>query len=217
MIDNSPEIAITRFGVTADSPLNSYSAGKPLDPTARKYQGKRLDYIFYRHPLLLDESKPRLSCSDTKVSFTERIPGTQISFSDHFGLEATIEVVLPKISHHPTTAVVSVPLPDIADESIQSIVQALMACYRISAHTSRVELCTFVVGIIILFVLTVTSAWLPRSWINPVVILFTIFISWLSTTMLYSGFLYGNWERRALTNVIEELELMKASRQSRSP
>ncbi len=23
------------FGVTADSPLNSYSAGKPLDPTAR--------------------------------------------------------------------------------------------------------------------------------------------------------------------------------------
>ena len=210
-LDGSPESAIALFGITADSPLNSYSAGKPLDPTARKHQGKRLDYIFYRHPVLLDETKPRLSCTKTKVSFTERIPGTQISYSDHFGLEATIGITVPK-PHHPTSPAVAMPMTDISDESIQTIVHALMACYRISLHKSHVELCTFVGGIVILFAITIGSAWLPRSWINPIFIVFTIFVSWLSTTMLYSGFLYGNWERRALTNVLEELELLKASR-----
>lgn len=212
--DSTPEEAIELFGVTADSPLNSYSAGKPLDSTAQRFQGKRLDYIFYRHPLFLDESRPRLSCSKSKVTFTERIQGTQLSYSDHFGLESTIDIYPPKPSC--TSATVSVPMTDISTESLGTIVSALMARYRISADESRVELCTFVGGIVVLVVITVGSAWLPHSWINPIFILFTIFVSWLSTTALYSGFIYGNWERRALTNVIEELELLKTSLSRRS-
>ncbi|KAJ3557245.1 hypothetical protein NM688_g1576 [Phlebia brevispora] len=39
----SPVDAIHMYGVTADSPLNSCSAGKPLESYTRKYQGKRLD------------------------------------------------------------------------------------------------------------------------------------------------------------------------------
>ena len=212
-LDGTPESAIHAFGITADSPLNSYSAGKPLDPTARKHQGKRLDYIFYRHPTLLDETKPRLSCTESKVTFTERIPGTQISYSDHFGLEAVIEVRLPS-TNHSTSSTIAVPIPDISDESIQTIVHALMACYRISAHRSRVELCTFVGGLFVLVAVTIGSAFLPHAWINPIFILFSVATTWYSTTLLYSGFLFGNWERRALTNVIEELELLKASRRS---
>ena len=60
-----------------------------------------------------------------------------------------------------------------------------------------------------LIALCIGSAWLPHSWIGPIFILVVILLSWLGTTMLYSGFIYGNWERRALMNVIEELELIR--------
>jgi sphingomyelin phosphodiesterase 2 len=42
--------AIETFGVTADSPLNSYSTGKHLVAHAIAWQGKRLDYILFRDP-----------------------------------------------------------------------------------------------------------------------------------------------------------------------
>jgi sphingomyelin phosphodiesterase 2 len=61
----------------------------------------------------------------------------------------------------------------------------------------------------LLLALIIGSAWLPRSWNNSVFVLFTIFISWLATTMFYEGFLYGRWELNALMNVIEELEIYR--------
>jgi hypothetical protein len=39
------------FGVTSDSPLNTYSAGKHLGVHARVGQGECLDYIFFVTPL----------------------------------------------------------------------------------------------------------------------------------------------------------------------
>jgi sphingomyelin phosphodiesterase 2 len=50
------------------------------------------------------------------------------------------------------------------------------------------------------------TAWLSHPWITPIFILITMFMSWLATTMLYEGFIYGNWERNALMNIIEDLE-----------
>jgi sphingomyelin phosphodiesterase 2 len=54
------------------------------------------------------------------------------------------------------------------------------------------------------------TAWLPVSWINPIFILLTIALSWLGTTMLYIGFVYGRWEVNALMNVVEELEIVRS-------
>jgi len=36
-----------------------------------------------------------------------------------------------------------------------------------------------------------------------------VMVAWAGTTMLYEGFIYGNWERSALQNVIEELEILQ--------
>src|ERR1700734_48214 len=93
----SPRDMITHYGNTADSPINSYSAVKPLDSDARKFLGKRLDYIFYLQystPSIhsIDDDRPVLSCSDTKVVFTDLVPGHKFSFSDHFGVEATLDI-----------------------------------------------------------------------------------------------------------------------------
>ncbi|THH04370.1 hypothetical protein EW145_g5572 [Phellinidium pouzarii] len=207
--DLRPEDAITLFGVTADSPLNSYSSGKPLDTTARQHFGKRLDYIFYRQPTgggaFSSADKPLLKCKESRVVFTDNVPGHSFSFSDHFGLEATIAITLPD-SHgtHPS----SQDSVSLSEETFSSMTRALTGCYRISAKRSRLELLIFATCIVALVALCIGSVWLPRSWINPIYLLLTVFISWAGTTTLYAGFIFGNWERRALTNVIEELEFI---------
>ncbi|TFY78793.1 hypothetical protein EWM64_g5217, partial [Hericium alpestre] len=103
----APQEAIETYGVTADSPLNTYSAGKSLDVHARAAQGKRLDYIFFRNPLVPSSLRttsgcttppalPSLVCIDSRVLLTEPIPGTNFSYSDHFGLEATLVIQHPE-------------------------------------------------------------------------------------------------------------------------
>ena len=39
----------------------------------------------------------------------------------------------------------------------------------------------------------------------------TAAVAWYGTTVPYVGFSYGNWEAKALMNIIEELELCRAS------
>ncbi|WVR03926.1 hypothetical protein IAU60_000925 [Kwoniella sp. DSM 27419] len=42
--------ALEAYGMTCDSPLNTYSAGKPIPGNVLEKGGKRLDYIFFRQP-----------------------------------------------------------------------------------------------------------------------------------------------------------------------
>ena len=84
--------------------------------------GKRLDYIFYRQPEIakrrpliwghregdgsdeMEEGKPmdksleqapKLRCTKSEVVLTGRIPGGNVSYSDHFGLCSTFTVESP--------------------------------------------------------------------------------------------------------------------------
>lgn len=204
----SPAESIQLFGVTADSPMNSYSAGKPLDPYARRHQGKRLDYIMYRGPATVTTSS-RLQCTQTRVVFTGKVPGQRFSFSDHFGLEATFS--LNGIEGDTSSDSGAVVLPSVSDSVATSVIHALTECYRHSNSRSRFELGIFLICVLILLSLIIGTAWLPKSWINPIFIFVTAFVTWLGTTMLYAGFIFGNWERRALTNIIEELEMYRSS------
>ncbi|KAH9897860.1 Endonuclease/exonuclease/phosphatase [Cubamyces lactineus] len=241
----SPQDAIRTHGVTADSPLNSYSAGKPLEPLARKFQGKRLDYVFFRQPSCPPASAhtPILRPVDTRVVLTERVPGFAFSFSDHFGLEATFAIDTPQDgdvhvsapapaqpTHDPSYVLASVPNPqpalakDVSPEAITQTLMSLTARYRYAQSQGRTQLMIFVVCIALLLAVIIGSAWFPRSWINPIFMVVTIALAWLATTMLYIGFVYGNWEVNALTNIIEELELYRGaleeqrrSQGSRSP
>ena len=205
----SPLDMINHFGVTADSPVNSYSAGKPLDWHARKFLGKRLDYIFFRQPNRHAMKQHELSCNDTKVVFTDLVPGHRCSFSDHFGIEATLDIRIPDSDKGYSSDSRSHTEPTLTSTSIETIIQALSSCHRFSGHRSNRELTIFGLCILLLLALIIGSTWLPRSWTNSVFVLFTIFISWLATTMFYEGFLYGRWELNALMNVIEELEIYR--------
>ena len=197
----NPLEAVQRLGITADSPLNSWSAGKSY---ARGTWGKRLDYVLYRQPNRPNQQIPILKATSSQVVFMDPVPGHTFSHSDHFGLETTFEII-------PETGVSS-PLPSpgqLSNESITTTIHALTSCYRFSRERSRRELFIFGLCLIVLFGMIIGSAWLPHSWINPIFILFTVFVAWLATTMLYEGFIFGHWECNALMNVIEELEIYK--------
>ncbi|KAG6873858.1 hypothetical protein C0995_010470 [Termitomyces sp. Mi166 len=201
---STPLEAIHKFGVTADSPVNSYSEGKPLDPYARKFWGKRLDYVFYRQPHRPnagpDHVFPVLKATECKVVMTGKVPGFDFSFSDHFGLEATLEIQMSDPSLVARSS-------ELSNASVTTVIEALTSCYKYSRQRARKELQVFGLCILLLVAIIIGGSWLPHAWINPVLFVATIFFSWLGTTMLYEGFLYGHWECNALTNVIEELEV----------
>ena len=197
-----PLQAVQQLGLTADSPLNTWSAGKT---EARGILGKRLDYVFYRQPDQRGQDLPFIRVADIKVVFTEHVPGQNYSFSDHFGLEATFDVVSAPSQPSP-------PSSELSDTTATAVVETLGNCFRDSRTRSNIELAVFGVSLLVILAVAIGTAWLPHSWINPIFIVFTTILSWLGTTMLYEGFIYGNWERRALTNVIEDLEIHKEGR-----
>ncbi|ORY29503.1 inositol phosphorylsphingolipid-phospholipase C [Naematelia encephala] len=123
----SPQRALQLLGMTCDSSLNSYSAGKPIPDNIKSQGGKRLDYIFYRQPEIarrrpliwgyrdeegtpngtegtggdLEQGKPlhesvrhapRLRCIRSEVTMTDRVPGHNFSYSDHFALVSTFKI-----------------------------------------------------------------------------------------------------------------------------
>lgn len=201
----SAQQAIQQLGITADSPLNSWSAGKLY---ARGTWGKRLDYVLYRQPNRPGQTLPILKAIDTKVVLTEPVPGRPFSISDHFGLEATFEITAESSDETSDTYPSQPQRPrELSNESAATTIHALTACYRFSRERSRKELIIFGFCLLVLVGVIIGTAWLPHSWINPIFILFTVFVAWLATTMLYEGFIFGNWECNALMNVIEELEI----------
>ncbi|KAF9454210.1 inositol phosphophingolipids phospholipase C [Macrolepiota fuliginosa MF-IS2] len=203
----SPRDAIVKHGITADSPINTWSAGKPHLTTT--FWGKRLDYILYRQPR--GQAYPQLRASECNVVLTERAPGHKFSYSDHFGLEATLDIVLGPDQAEASSTYHSGTTDDTQTElskgTVMSVIKALTDCYRFSLERSKRELFVFTLCLALLVGVAIGTAWLPHSWINPIFIIFTVVVAWAGTTMLYEGFLYGNWERNALMNVIEELEI----------
>jgi sphingomyelin phosphodiesterase 2 len=221
----TPMDVVRRYGVTADSPCNTYTSGKSLDSHARQYLGKRLDYVLYRQPLwcgtsaFADPNKSAvLKATETKVVFTGRVPQYEFSFSDHFGLECTFEIATPPgdIEHaspsrsgspSPPPAPLRVPFLSSANNS--AMVQHLTSAYRASRSRARRELFLFAFCLVVLLTVVVGTAWLPHTWINVLFVLFTVLVSWFATTTLYLGFIYRRWEQNALRGLIEELEILK--------
>src|SRR6266567_4703435 len=64
---STPLEAVHQLGITADSPLNTYSAGKAY---AQGSWGKRLDYVLYRQPNRPGQLVPQIKAVDSKVVLT---------------------------------------------------------------------------------------------------------------------------------------------------
>lgn len=237
--------ALTTLGMTCDSPLNSWSAGKPIPPNITAQGGKRLDYIFYRGPPSdAGGGTAGVRCTHSEVVLTGLVPGQDFSFSDHFGLTSTFafgpdesdddaDLAKPKstASSHPllddqsewaSTAVPTLgpyePTPTghrststitAADASgaIRAALATIHEYTRLAAQRARLQTCITAACIVAVVALAVGSAWQPKSWIQPIFTIVAFALGAGGATMLYTGWLWGRWERGLLDETVAEMEL----------
>ncbi|KAH9031869.1 inositol phosphophingolipids phospholipase C [Lactarius hengduanensis] len=228
----SPTQAVEAYGVTADSPLNTYSAGKSLDVHARTFHGKRLDYILFRDPvspLASAAPPPTLVAADARVLLTDTVPGLPFSYSDHFGVSATLHIRFPwDGSNHTSpddghiTAQKQMPLAistpftptrvsaKLTAADAAAVLGSLVTCYHHAHARAKRQLLVFGFSVGALISLIAGAGCFPPK-ATPFVVLGSAVFTWLGTTMFYVGFVYGRWEVNALLNVIDELELYRKS------
>lgn len=201
-----PQRCIDELGVTCDSPLNTWTAGKKLDPRALAGAGKRLDYVFYRgpcHPDSLQGSTAgasiRLKPVNCRVVFTELIPGSNMSYTDHFGLEAGFEILPPsEPSHSPAKVSTALASKSVA-QTLTTAMTVLSSYLQVSRNTQRSHILGFSACVTLALALAVFTPFVGYRgysfWAAIAVVLATA-AGWGGTTLLYSAVVWGEWEKR---------------------
>lgn len=195
-----PHSAILYSGVTVDSPQNTFTKAHKLDDNALLEFGKRFDYVLFRGPIG-QSYRYKLKCTHARVVFTEPVPDRPFSYSKHFGVEATLTISPPHVS----TPDLETSLEYTGVPSTQ-IARQLLECRDEASKTAKLEVWTAYLCLFIVVGLCASAAWLPRHWLHPIYTLLSASFAVLGITMFLSGSLFGRWEYRALTSVIEELE-----------
>jgi len=232
--DVNPVDAISLYGFTYDSPLNSYSASERLDTHAPAPQGKRLDYVLFRNPAHSPSTfsspspaaLPQLVPTEARVMLTDLVPGYAFSYSDHFGVEATFGIEHPELKRNlllhdvpadgkvtiaSTAAAASQKKQHLSYQDALTVLDALRTRLKHSNARSRCELRIATACVILLICVLIGTAWSPKGFLTPLFVFLSVVMTWVGTTMFYVGFLYGRWEANALRNVIEEMELYAQS------
>jgi sphingomyelin phosphodiesterase 2 len=142
----------------------------------------------------------------------------QIKYPSHDGTEPTIpdfelRTAQKKTPH--TISALSAPAPvqmavRLAAADATAVSGALATCLELSRTRAKRHLLVFGLSAGTLISLVTAAHWFPHRAV-PFVVLGGAVATWLGTTMLYVGFIYGRWEANALMNVIEELELYRKS------
>jgi sphingomyelin phosphodiesterase 2 len=210
-----PRRSISELGITCDSPLNTWTAGKPLDERAKKGAGKRLDYIFFRGPMKQPEGpnlqvQGRLKCTESNVVFTELMEGHEVSYSDHFGLEATLDILDDSDSIRSTNAedhhsVYNSRL----SQTLTSSLSALAAALTASRFSQRAHMFIFIT-ILILAMFTIgfsSSSKTGSGHLNGLWTLIAVICGWTGSTALYSAVVWGEWEKSECTKYRGEMDV----------
>lgn len=227
--------ALDVLGMTCDSPLNTWSQGKPIPDNVLSAGGKRLDYIFYSTPALAAgaEREGTLRCRSSKVVLTEHIPGRAMSYSDHFGLTSTFTLAGPEVGGNPTPASQRPLLLESDTESTSSVIPpsggsvyelartesvdstsgairaaltVLRAYGKLANKRTNIMVQALVACIVAVVGLTVGSAWQPKPWIQPIFTVLAFALGAGGATLLYTGWLWGRWEKGSVAETVAEME-----------
>lgn len=195
-------------GITCDSPLNTYSIPKlaargPRDETVIR-GGKRLDYVFYRSPALAGGDK--LVADSVRTVLTELVPGQAYSYSDHFGLEVELTLVPRDATLNATGQEIMGPAPAVKREDLSRALNNLATALHASERSAGEQLKLFALALVLVPILAVTASFQPLRWLSWLWVLLGIAVGAGGATMLYTGFVGGQWEQGALRNVIVELQ-----------
>jgi sphingomyelin phosphodiesterase 2 len=90
---------------------------------------------------------------------------------------------------------------------MDSALDILHRYVQLTSKTSNRQLWYFAASVVFAIALTVSSAWQPKSWIQPIWTLLGVAAGAVGATMLYVGFVRGHWESNLLKELVEEMEL----------
>ncbi|KAG0762974.1 hypothetical protein G6F62_002354 [Rhizopus arrhizus] len=123
---------IQGFGITCDSPHNSWTKRILKQHPFAKDIGDRLDYIFYRRT-------NELCCIKSKVIMEEYIPHTQWSYSDHFAVHSLFALNNPpKEVITPTAIELNRPdLTHLQESTLQGIIALIQSDLTKSSQSSK--------------------------------------------------------------------------------
>ncbi|POW13317.1 hypothetical protein PSTT_03788 [Puccinia striiformis] len=96
--------------------------------------------------------------------------------------------------------------PSLTSEQINNCISALMIKYRSSERSSQIQLSLFIICIILVPGISIAASFQPLKYLNWIFTLLSVGVGGLGMTMLYSGFLAGNWERSAIQEICDQLE-----------
>ncbi|KAI9484655.1 Endonuclease/exonuclease/phosphatase [Zychaea mexicana] len=213
---------VQQLGITCDSPMNTWTKREKLKQQPySKTLGDRLDYIFYR-------KSTQLECLRSSVVMTEHIPGTQMSYSDHFGVLSTFAVYSDVPAMTTTTAA---DMPDTAQLGRPtytwiepSMLEQILELFRrdeiATRRTANLLLALFVFLVIAVIAVYATVIALPVSLrINEQGSLITAVVNTLgglcvvamaafATICFIVGFVFGHTEQRALKQFALEVDTL---------
>ena len=186
--------------ITCDSPRNTWTHGKKLEPWAVQQGGKRLDYILYRGPSSLPN---RLTCTSHKVTFTELMPDLHVSYSDHFGIVATFDI---QAEGSATRGAKCESRIDVLQRALLPLREALRGAVTMQKRHLAVFLTLLGLDAILVAALACVDARHRSTASTVFVSLLMVAATWAGTTALYSGVVWGEWHKRALRAFIDEIE-----------
>lgn len=170
---SGPAEAIRLNGITCDSPVNSYSAGKDIRGQALLDYGKRLDYILFRPAspapaLMIGSERLTLVPQDCRVALSDKIPGRNFSFSDHFGVQATFRFSPPSSDIEARQAHPQLPtIASLSADTFAHVIQNLQGHIRQSRNESESYLTVFAACVIIgCLLLPVGASFQPLQYLN---------------------------------------------------
>lgn len=195
----TPQEQIDSAGVTSDSQLNTWR--KNFAPE----RAKRLDYIFY------DTSAA--SAVSSKVTFTEVEPGVG-SLSDHFGFSATFAL-------HPHPSRANIKNQDFELETAYNELLKIIAAYRPTWRYQSVWRLTHFWASTLLVIGLLVSVWWGaahnRGYVGFIYIVAAVVASVTGVVNGLIGFLFGNNEKRALTEFEEQVHLALSRLHQKGP
>ncbi|KAK9325342.1 Endonuclease/exonuclease/phosphatase [Lipomyces orientalis] len=190
----TPEEQITTLGVTCDSLLNTWRADRDIS------EAKRLDYCFHA---------PHLSTVDSvNVTFIDKLPGLNVSASDHFGVSIALRI-LPsarsKLASGQEQVEEGARPPNLPLASYQSILDVIASYLPTARAQQYYRLLHFWVSIVLVVALHLGIFWVKNGWPAFLVVLGSTVIGVTGVIDGMLGFLFGQNELRALKEFEEEV------------
>lgn len=209
----SPSECIHIFGITCDSPVNTWTKHLFKQESYVREIGDRLDYIHYRRT-------PQITCQQSKVVMDEFIPGTEWNYSDHYGVHSIFTIVGQANRAMGEFAPVASQLArpeytSLATSTLYNIVDVLQLDLQRGKRTANGYMALFGCSVFAVFAAFVAQILLPIAYhdseqsilVSTVVCGFIMIVfTALALITLIAGFVFGGMEQRALGQYLSDFQ-----------